>query len=302
MPPEHRSTLELLDDCDFPDGHLHLGVSGGTDSVAMALLARAAGRTFTVWHVDHGYRPTSGDDAAFVAGLAASWGAAFELRELHLAPPVPNFEAVARQRRYDELPDDVCVAHTATDRAETVLMNLFRGSGLAGVAARMTNVRRPLLALTRWDTSGVCEEAGITPIHDESNDDEVRTYRARIRNSVYPAIARSVSGDLTAILNRHADLLADAHEVIEAAAAELDPTDVAALRAAPRAVATEALRAWIQRESGDPYPVDFASIERVLAVVDGDRRAAETLGGHRVGRRQGRLSFSVASSHGQART
>ena len=302
MPPERRPILELLDDCDFPDGHLHLGVSGGADSVAMAVLARAAGREFTVWHVDHGHRPTSGDDAAFVAGLAEGWGVPFELRELHLTPPVPNFEAVARARRYEVLPDDVCVAHTATDRAETVLMNLFRGSGLAGVAARMQNVHRPVLALSRWDTSGVCDEAGITPVYDESNDDEVRTYRARIRNSVYPAIARSTSGDLTTLLNRHADLLGDAYEVIAAAAAELDPTDVAALRAAPRAVATEALRAWIQRESDDPYPVDFASIDRVLDVVDGHRRAAETLGGHRVARRQGRLSFSVASTHGQART
>jgi tRNA(Ile)-lysidine synthase len=302
MPPEHRAALDLLDDCDFPDGHLHLGVSGGTDSVAMALLARAAGRSFTVWHIDHGFRPTSADDAAFVAGLAETWGVPFELRELGLTPPIPNFEAVARERRYAALPADVCVAHTATDRAETVLMNLFRGAGLVGVAARMRTVNRPVLALTRRDMVGVCDAAGITPIHDETNDDEVRTYRARIRNSVYPAIARSISGDLTTLLNRHADLLGDAHEVIAAAAAELDPTDVAALRAAPRAVATEALRSWIQRESGDPYPVDFASIDRVLEVVDGQRRAAETLGGHRVGRKQGRLSFSVASPDGQART
>ncbi|MEM9466227.1 MAG: tRNA lysidine(34) synthetase TilS [Actinomycetota bacterium] len=302
MPPERRTTLDLLDDCDFPDGHLHLGVSGGADSVAMGLLARAAGRSFTVWHVDHGHRPTSGDDAAFVADLAERWGVPFELRELHMTPPVPNFEAAARARRYDALPDDVCVAHTASDRAETVLMNLFRGAGLAGVAARMRSVNRPLLALTRWDTGNVCDEAGITPVHDESNDDEVRTYRARVRNTLYPAIARSISGDLTTLLNRHADLLADAYEVIEAAAVELDPTDVAALRTAPRAVATEALRRWIQRESGDPYPVDFASIDRVLGVVDGHRRAAETLGGHRIARSQGRLSFSLASPHGQART
>ena len=302
MPPERRSIDELLDRCEFPDGHLHLGVSGGADSIAMAVLARAAGRDFTVWHVDHGYRPTSGEDAAFVAGLAQRWGVRFELRELHLTPPVSNFEAVARDRRYEALPDEVCVAHTSTDRAETVLMNLFRGSGLAGVAARMGKVNRPLLGLSRDDTCGVCEEAGITPRHDESNDDEARTYRARIRHSVYPVIAQSIGGDPTALLTRHADLLGDAYEVIVAAAAALDPTDVAALRAAPRAVATEAVRSWIQREAGDAYPVDHASIDRVLEVVEGARRAAQTNGGHRIARRQGRLSFSVASPHGKART
>ena len=54
---------ELLGRCSFPDGHLHLGVSGGADSAAMAVLARSAGRSFTIWHVDHGVRPSSADDA-----------------------------------------------------------------------------------------------------------------------------------------------------------------------------------------------------------------------------------------------
>ena len=267
----------------------------------MALLARAAEREFTVWHVDHGVRPTSGDDAEFVRSLAETWGVSFELRELHLEPPVPNFEAVARTRRYAAMPDDVCVAHTANDRAETVLMNLFRGAGLAGVAARMTTVNRPILGLTRRDTDHVCAEAGITPVYDETNDDEVKTFRAGVRHRAIPAIRPYFSGDLITVLNRHADLMADALELVEAAAAELDPTDVKALRAAPRAVTTEALRRWIQTESGDEYPVDTATIERVLEVVYGNRRAAETLGGHRVARSQGRLSISLASPHGQAR-
>ncbi len=291
---------ELLHRCSFPDGHLHLGVSGGTDSVAMAVLARAAGRPMTIWHVHHGVRADADADAAFVEALAADWGVPFELRRLDLEPTA-NFEAVARERRYAALPDDVCVAHTANDRAETVLLNLFRGAGLAGAAARMTNANRPILALTRGDTVAVCAEAGITPCEDETNTD-VRNHRAAVRHRLLPEIAAGLGRDVVPILNRHADLVADALELVEAAAAELDPTDVAALRAAPRAVATEALRVWIQAESGDEYPVDVGTIERVLEVVDGNRRAAETLGGHRVARRQGRLSFSVASTHREAHT
>ena len=119
MPPEPRTALELLDDCDFPDGHLHLGVSGGADSVAMALLARAAERDFTVWHVDHGYRVPSADDAAFVRGLAEQWGVPFELHELALAPPVPNFEAVARARDAENDRDDaLSSAQDANTRSE----------------------------------------------------------------------------------------------------------------------------------------------------------------------------------------
>lgn len=294
------AAAELLDRCAFPAGELHLGVSGGTDSVAMALLARAAGRSFTVWHVNHGVRPSSDADAAFVEGLARSWEVPFELRRLDLTP-APNFEARARTARYAVLPADVCVAHTANDRAETVLLNLFRGAGLAGTAARMREAHRPILALTRRDTVAVCAEAGVTPCEDETNED-TRSHRAAVRYRLLPDIANSLARDPVPILNRYADLIADALELVEAAAAELDPTDVGALREAPRAVTTEAIRTWIQTEANDPYPVDAATIERVLEVVYGNRRAAETLGGHRVARSQGRLSISVASPDGQADT
>ena len=78
------ATADLLDRCAFPEGELHLGVSGGADSVAMAVLARATGRPFTIWHVNHGVRPAADADAAFVETLATEWGVPFELRCLDL--------------------------------------------------------------------------------------------------------------------------------------------------------------------------------------------------------------------------
>ena len=87
------ATADLLDRCAFPDGELHLGVSGGADSVAMAVLARAAGRPFTIWHVNHGVRPSAGADTAFVEALAAEWGVPFELRCLDLEPAPNDGEA-----------------------------------------------------------------------------------------------------------------------------------------------------------------------------------------------------------------
>ena len=180
---------ELLGRCSFPDGHLHLGVSGGADSVAMAVLARSAGRSFTIWHVDHGVRPSSADDAAFVRDLAAAWGVPFEYRRLDLDPSA-NFEATARRLRYDALPDDVCVAHTANDRAETVLLNLFRGAGLTGTAARMGRAHRPIVHLTRADTVAVCAEAGVVPRYDPTNDDMAMT-----RNQHERAVQKSTEYD-----------------------------------------------------------------------------------------------------------
>ncbi len=284
----------LLDRCDFPDSPLALGVSGGADSVAMALLADAADREFTIWHVDHGLRPTSADDAAMVEALASRLGVGFELRHVALDDG-SDLEARARTARYGALPDDVCVAHTADDRAETALFNLLRGAGPAGVSVPMARVNRPILGLRRRETEAVCRGAGITPISDSHNDDPAFT-RVRIRSELLPLIADLFDRDPVPLLNRHADLLGDMLEVIRAEAAQLDPADTRALAAAPKAITSEALRIWLQARTPGGRVPDAASIDRVMRVVDGTHVAAEIEGGHRVSRSQGRLSLDPADA------
>lgn len=279
----------LLDRCDFPDGLIALGVSGGADSTAMAVLARAAGREFTIWHVDHGLRPTSSMDAALVNALASRLDVAFELRQVSIEPGA-NMEARARAARYQSLPDDVCVGHTADDRAETVLFNLLRGAGPAGVAAPMAMVKRPILRLRRAETEAVCADAGIAPVVDEHNSDPSFT-RVRVRTELLPLIADLFDRDPVPLLNRHADLVGDALEVIQDRATHLDPTDARALAAAPKAIASEALRTWLRGELPDSTSPDAASINRVLRVADGTNIATEIEGGHRVSRSGGRLSL-----------
>ena len=279
--------VELLDRCDFPAGHLHLGVSGGADSVAMALLARAAGREFTIWHVDHGLRDDSADDAEAVGKLAADLGVACEIRRVTI-PAGPDLESRARVARYAAMPADVCVAHTADDRAETMMLNLFRGAGLTGAASRMDRVHRPLLGLRRSETEAVCASAGIVPRHDPMNDDPAHR-RVAVRQSLLPAANATFDRDVVPLLNRHADLLGDALDVIEAAADDVDPTDVGALRGQPRAVATAALRRWISDELGSAAGIDLAAIDRAMQVVDGTHRATELPGGHRLARTEGVL-------------
>jgi tRNA(Ile)-lysidine synthase len=277
-----------LDRCDFPMGDpLALGVSGGPDSVAMALLARAAGREAVIWHVHHGIRPEADEDADLVGSFAADLGVPFELRRVELEPGA-DLEARARAARYDMLPADVCVGHTADDRAETVLLNLFRGAGMAGVAARMGRVNRPILRLRRAETVRICAAAGARVVDDSMNHDPTFT-RVGVRARVVPTLADVFDRDPVPLLNRHADHVADALEVVRAEAAALDPTDTASLREAPRAVATEALRAWIAARLQSPVTVDLASIDRVMSVVDGTHVATEIEGGHRVARTDGVL-------------
>lgn len=284
----------LLGRCNFADdGQLSLAVSGGADSTAMALLAAQIGRSFTVWHVNHGIRASAFADAEMVEALAASLGASFEYRQLDLCDG-SDFEARAREARYAVFPADVCVAHTADDRAETVLLNLLRGAGLAGVAAPFGRVRRPIIGLRRAETRAVCESAGVRWVDDPMNDDP-RFARVVVRQKLLPLVAEALARDPVPLLNRHADLVADALVVIQDAARTLDATDTAALRVAPRAVASEALRQWLMAETHSNLAVDAASISRVMEVVNNTARATEVEGGFRVARTEGRLRVETHS-------
>ncbi len=284
---------DLLARCTFPapGTAVACGLSGGPDSAALVALAAATGLEVTAWHVDHGLRSSSGCDAEAARAIATRLGAAFELRRVRVDPG-PNLEARARIARYEALPDDVLVGHTADDRAETVLFNIGRGGGLAGAAAPHTGVGRPLLRLRRFETHALCEQLALACVHDPMNDD--RSFaRVAIRHEVMPALAEALGRDPVPLLNRHADLASQALEVVAELAADVDPTSAAELSAAPAAVAAEALRGWIAAEVGSPPTA--ASIDRVLDVAHGRCVATEITGGHRVARTAGRLRIEPPS-------
>jgi len=291
------SAQDLLARCRFPPpdpdrGTLALAVSGGPDSTAMALLGVEAGLPVELWHVDHGARPDSAADVATVAELADRLDVPLRTRTVTVTSG-PAFEARARAARYDVLPADVCVGHTADDRAETVLINLLRGAGPQGVAAGFAMVSRPILGLRRAETVALCADRGISVLTDPMNADPAFA-RVAVRTQVMPLIAEIFDRDPVPLLNRHADLTADVHAVVVASAASIDPTDTASLTGVAPAVAREALRAWIAAETGAEASVDAASIDRVMAVVRHEVRAAEIVGGHRVARTAGVLRIERA--------
>ena len=283
----------FLQRCDFPPPGTPVAcaVSGGVDSLALLVLATAAGLDVTAVHVDHGIRPGSAADADVVAAAASAAGAGFRAETVQVAPG-PNLESRARSARYGALPTGALVGHTADDRAETVLLNLLRGAGLPGVAAMPPDRRRPLLGLRRTDTLEVCRLAGLTPVVDESNSDPA-IRRNRVRHEAIPLLAEIFERDVTPLLGRHADLAGEAVEALDAATADLDPTDAAALAAAPPALARWALRRWITEgraaAPGERHPPDLAATERALAVARKEARAADVGRGWRVLRSAGRL-------------
>lgn len=200
---------------------LLVGCSGGADSLALLALlshprfAPAAGLAaipeLVVGHVDHGLRPGSDEDAAFVARLAEGlelpcvaqtlrWpggsvrggGAAHEKGQA-----MPS-EAEARQARLASLArlaeevdaGGIALGHTASDQLETMIMRLLRGSGLqglSGMAPRRGRFLRPLLPLTGVEARTLVAALGWTPREDPSNAQDT-FLRNRIRHHVVPML------------------------------------------------------------------------------------------------------------------
>ncbi len=280
---------EVLERCQFPPKGtpVTVAVSGGADSLALLVLAVRAGCTVMAVHVDHGLRPGSATEADVVAHAAARFDARFRAESVTVAPG-PNVEARARAARYGVLPSDVLTGHTADDRAETILLNLLRGAGLYGLSALRPGPRHPLVQLRRADTEAVCAEAGLEPVRDPSNHDPALR-RNRVRHELVPLLADIAQRDAVPVLCRQGDLLGDDADLLASLASALDPTDAAALVAAPLPLARRAIRRWLRSAAADGQPPDAATVERVVRVARQEAVAAEVGAGRRVARTGGRL-------------
>jgi len=198
MPPAEaverfRADLETL--TGGPPLALGVAVSGGADSLALLLLAAAAyPKKVRAATVDHGLRPESAGEAQFVAGICRDAGVPHAtLAPDWERPAEANLAAAAREARYRallawmgsrDLPW-LATGHHLDDQAETLLMRLGRGSGVAGLAGvRATNGRlvRPLLGWRKAELVGIVEAAGIQAVQDPSNDSDAldRTHARRL--------------------------------------------------------------------------------------------------------------------------
>jgi tRNA(Ile)-lysidine synthase len=199
-------------------------VSGGPDSVALLLLARAAFPGVEAATVDHGLRPESAREAADVARICGDLGLRHEA--LRLADrPAGNLQDWARKARYAALEhwadtrgrSVLLTAHHVDDQLETLLMRLNRGSGvggLAGIRARNGRVVRPLLGWRKAELEALVRDAGVLAADDPSNRD-ARFDRARLR-----AVLSTVDWIDADAASRSAAALAEADAALAWAAEE----------------------------------------------------------------------------------
>ena len=209
-----------LHDCAPQPGQtIAIALSGGLDSSALLHLAHAWSReegvSLHAFHVHHGLSANADAWLAHCETLCASMNVPFEAARVSIEiNPKTGTEEAARKRRYAAL-GALCAqhgvrllltAHHQDDQAETVLLQLLRGSGTAGLSGMdgansapelLANpdlvMARPLLPVSRKQLESYVAKHGIAHIHDESNDD-ARFARNALRHQVMPVLAKAFPG------------------------------------------------------------------------------------------------------------
>ena len=218
-----------------------LAVSGGLDSVVLldtvckAVQANSTQESTEVWvfHIHHGLQKPADQWLEFCEKLAKKYRVHFDFRLLHFADQAQgNIEARARAERYEALTDlcvehgieDLLLAHHQNDQAETVLLQLLRGSGVAGLSGmplyrvnasqgKPITLWRPLLNQSRAELEAYAKEHKLKWVEDPSNQN-TRYRRNAIRKDIIPKLEHIQPGAI-ANLARSADLLAQSQVLLD---------------------------------------------------------------------------------------
>ncbi len=194
-----------------PESKIVIGVSGGPDSLALLHVMRDYTLPGLLWaaHLNHGLRPEADEEADFVAQTAVNWGLGYRGIKVDVAGLARrqgwSVEEAGRNARYqfltqvsDEVQAEaVVVAHNADDQAETVLLNLLRGSGLTGLRGMRpesfvpgrpdVKLVRPFLRTTRAAIESYCRDQALRPVLDSTNADRIYL-RNRLRHELLPLL------------------------------------------------------------------------------------------------------------------
>ncbi|MCS6809056.1 MAG: tRNA lysidine(34) synthetase TilS [Bacteroidota bacterium] len=302
----HRLEHVLYHEAELPHtATIIVAVSGGVDSIALLdmLICIAEHRELSIIaaHFNHGLRGQESDhDAAFVRETCRRYGIPCYIAyaDVKRFAEVQNMslEQAGRELRYRFLEftaykhqaNAVCTAHTLNDSVETVLMNMLRGSGLAGLAGistqrafgKHTTLLRPCVGMQKAELHHYALVRGLSWREDSSNTD-ITFRRNKIRHHLLPLLEREYSPNIVTILHRTSQILAGADEIIRDTVERILPSllvqedtqpyigfNVSILRTCKRFLQSECIRRAVQRRFG--LMLGFDAIEKVLRLVDTD--------------------------------
>ena len=272
-------------------GLLLCAVSGGRDSVCLLhyLANLAPGRGFSVAaaHLNHKLRPEAQRDEDFVRALCRKLDVPFYTEAVPVYETAEQWglgvEETGRRLRYDFLQrtadtigaERIATAHHAQDQAETVLLNLLRGTGpegLAGIPPVRGRIVRPLLQTSRREIEDYLEEQGLSHVEDSTNQD-THYARNRLRRELWPQL-ETINPALTRSIGRTAEILRSENTYLDTLAADYLPQsgtalETARLLSAPEALRPRILRLLLQRLPGGKRDVGAVHIDALLALAVG---------------------------------
>lgn len=300
------------------DHRILLGVSGGADSLALAIgtiaEARAAEIEVVAIIIDHQLQRGSAEVAEECKATLLKLGLmSVEIIAVSVEL-IDGMESSARRARYAAFesaiskyqPDYFLLAHTKNDQAESVLLGLARGSGtrsLSGIAEVKGRYVRPLLGIDRATTEAACAENQITPWVDPHNSDPSYA-RVKVRTEILPLLENRLGPGIIDALARSAGILREDADALDQIAAEFflrkNPSslDVSSLEELPKAVRMRVLRAAIYHAGAPEGSLGADHIAPVEALVTNWHGQGEISlpGGVKVERISGRLSLSPQNS------
>lgn len=284
----------------IPEDHIIAGISGGADSVCLFFvlldIRARQGVPFTAVHVNHGLRGEAADgDEAFVRELCEKYGVPLEVFRVDL-------ESIAKKRKQSleesgrnvrrEAFEQVCdrckgtkiaLAHHRNDNAETLLWNLSRGTGLAGMCGiRPENGRyiRPLLCLERSEIEDFLSRRGCGFRTDSTNSDTEYT-RNKLRHLVIPVLEKEVNSRAVRHMNEVMEQLMELQDYMEGHVRKAfgnyvkgsGQADVLLIRDAlrenePDILSTEVIRRAVEMAAGQRQDVGRTHILAVLGLFE----------------------------------
>jgi len=211
-----------------------IAVSGGTDSMALTEVLLSLREKYSlellIAHVNYGLRGAESDgDEAFVRQYAENTGLPVYVKKSDLRNnPLPGGGSVQEQARHIryEYFSEVCTTagfdliatgHTASDNAETLLLNLIRGSGpegLKGIPPKRGNIIRPLLKVSRVDIESFVKTERI-PFREDSSNESGAYARNILRNEVIPLIETKIRKNVRNSLNRTSEIIRAVDRYVE---------------------------------------------------------------------------------------
>lgn len=212
-----------------------IGVSGGPDSICLLHvlygLKEKLGIEIVVAHVNHMLRDVADLETEYVQSFCKKLGIECYVKKADILEisktQKKGTEEVGRQVRYDFFDEvakktnsnKIATAHNSNDRAETVILNILRGSGLSGLKGiepiRDNKYIRPLINTDRQDIENYCNDNKLEPKYDKTNNENIYT-RNKVRNIVIPYIKKEFNPNIIKTINRLSSLATEENEYLQA--------------------------------------------------------------------------------------